>query len=49
MNFQRPIYFLMTRDAYVRGWCELDKNSEWLTLIPLPVARFQPQVEYEQR
>jgi transcriptional regulator with XRE-family HTH domain len=31
---QRPIYFLMTRDAYVCGWCELDKNSDWLTLIP---------------
>jgi hypothetical protein len=33
-EFQRPIYFLKTRNAYVCGWCELDKNSEWLTLIP---------------
>jgi hypothetical protein len=33
-EFQRPIYFLMTGDAYVCGWCELDKNSDWLTLIP---------------
>jgi hypothetical protein len=33
-EFQRPIYFLMTRDAYVCGWCELEKNSECLTLIP---------------
>jgi transcriptional regulator with XRE-family HTH domain len=31
---QRPIYFLVTRDIYVCGWCELDKNSDWLTLIP---------------
>jgi transcriptional regulator with XRE-family HTH domain len=38
-EFQRPIYFLMTRDAYVCGWCELDKNSDWLTLIPHPLSR----------
>jgi transcriptional regulator with XRE-family HTH domain len=37
-EFQRPIYFLMTRDAYVCGWCELDKASEWLTLIPHPLS-----------
>jgi transcriptional regulator with XRE-family HTH domain len=34
--FQRPIYFLMTPEGYVCGWCELDSNSEWLTLIPHP-------------
>jgi transcriptional regulator with XRE-family HTH domain len=34
--FQRPIYFLMTAEGYVCGWCELDTNSEWLTLIPHP-------------
>jgi transcriptional regulator with XRE-family HTH domain len=38
-EFQRPIYLLMARDAYVCGWCELDKNSEWLTLIPHPLSR----------
>jgi transcriptional regulator with XRE-family HTH domain len=32
-EFQRPIYFLMTREGYVCGWCELDA-SDWLTLIP---------------
>ena len=37
-EFQRPIYFLMTRDAYVCGWCELDKASDWLTLIPHPLS-----------
>src|ERR1700748_1242808 len=33
-EFQRPIYFLMTRDSYVCGWGELGKSSNWLTLIP---------------
>jgi Helix-turn-helix domain len=37
-EFQRPIYFLTTRDGYVCGWCELDKASEWLTLIPHPLS-----------
>jgi transcriptional regulator with XRE-family HTH domain len=37
-EFQRPIYFLLTRDAYVCGWCEVDENSEWLTLIPHPLS-----------
>jgi transcriptional regulator with XRE-family HTH domain len=34
--FQRPIYFLKTPEGYVCGWCELDTNSEWLTVIPHP-------------
>ena len=37
-EFQRPIYFLMTRDSYVCGWCELDKHTDWLTLIPHPLS-----------
>jgi transcriptional regulator with XRE-family HTH domain len=37
-EFQRPIYFLMTRDTYHCGWCELDKTSDWLTLIPHPLS-----------
>jgi hypothetical protein len=37
-EFQRPIHFLMTRDAYVCGWCELDRASDWLTLIPHPLS-----------
>jgi hypothetical protein len=37
-EFQRPIYFLMTRDAFVCGWCELDRDSEWLTVIPHPLS-----------
>jgi transcriptional regulator with XRE-family HTH domain len=37
-EFQRPIYFLMTREEYVCGWCELDKTSDWLTLVPHPLS-----------
>jgi transcriptional regulator with XRE-family HTH domain len=37
-EFQRPIYFLLTRDGYVCGWCELDKGSDWLTIIPHPLS-----------
>jgi transcriptional regulator with XRE-family HTH domain len=37
-EFQRPIYFLTTRDAYVCGWCELDKDADWLTLVPHPLS-----------
>jgi hypothetical protein len=33
-EFDRPIYFLLTRAGYVTGFCELDKESEWLTLLP---------------
>jgi transcriptional regulator with XRE-family HTH domain len=36
--FHRPIFFLLTRDGYVCGWCELDEDSEWLTLIPHPLS-----------
>jgi transcriptional regulator with XRE-family HTH domain len=51
-EFQRPIYFLMTQDAYVCGWCELDKNSDWLTLIPhllspAPSRRWRYRTEIE--
>jgi transcriptional regulator with XRE-family HTH domain len=37
-EFQRPIYFLMTPEGYVCGWCELDRASDWLTLIPHPLS-----------
>jgi transcriptional regulator with XRE-family HTH domain len=51
-EFQRPIYFFMTRDAYECGWCELERNSEWLTLIPHPLSpassrrwKYQKEIE----
>ena len=37
-EFQRPLYFLRTNDGYVCGWCELDKDSEWLRLVPHPLS-----------
>ena len=37
-EFERPIYFLMTGSAYACGWCELERGSEWLTLIPHPLS-----------
>jgi transcriptional regulator with XRE-family HTH domain len=42
-EFDRPIYFLLTRSGYVCGWCELDKESVWLTLIPHPFSRARSQ------
>jgi transcriptional regulator with XRE-family HTH domain len=33
-EFDRPIYFLFTRNGYVCGFCEIDKKAEWLTLVP---------------
>ncbi len=32
--FERPIYFLRSHDGYHCGWCELDADQEWLTLVP---------------
>ncbi len=51
-ELQRPIYFLRTGDTYVCGWCELDRNAEWLTLIPHPASpiltqRFNYRTEIE--
>lgn len=37
-EFDRPIYFLLTHAGYICGWCELDKNAEWLTLAPHPLS-----------
>ncbi len=37
-ELERPLYFLMTRDACFCGWCELDSRGEWLTLVPHPLS-----------
>jgi len=37
-KFQRPIYFLKTKEGYFCAWCELDEDSQWLTLIPHPLS-----------
>jgi len=31
-EFDRPIYFLITRNGYASGFCELDRDADWLTL-----------------
>lgn len=33
-EFDRPLYFFMTRQGYLAGFCELDEKREWLTVIP---------------
>jgi transcriptional regulator with XRE-family HTH domain len=33
-EFDRPIYFLFTRTGYFCGFCDLDKNGEYLKLVP---------------
>jgi transcriptional regulator with XRE-family HTH domain len=51
-EFQRPIYFLLARDGYFCGWCELDENYHWLTLVPhslssLPSRRWRYGTEVQ--
>lgn len=36
--FERPIYFLRSRDGYHFGWCDVDAEHEWLTLVPSAMA-----------
>lgn len=33
-EYDRPIYFLYTRLGYACGWCDLDRDTDWLTLVP---------------
>jgi transcriptional regulator with XRE-family HTH domain len=51
-EFDRPIYFLMTREGYVTGFCELDRETDWLTVIPHALSfatnrrwRFKKEIE----
>lgn len=51
-EFNRPIYFLLTRTEYAVGFCELDQQAEWLTLVPHPLSyetskrwRFKKEIE----
>jgi hypothetical protein len=51
-EFDRPIYFLLTRDGYVSGFCELDRDTDWLTVIPHALSfesnrrwRFKKEIE----
>lgn len=51
-EFDRPVYFLITHTGYVVGFCELDRDAEWLTLVPHPLSyessrrwRFRKEIE----
>ena len=44
-EFDRPIYFLLTRACYFCGFCELDKNGEYLKLVPHALS---PQTEDDE-
>jgi hypothetical protein len=48
-EFQRPIYFLTTWDTNVCDWCELDLNSDWLTVIPHPSPASSQAMEGPKR
>ncbi len=37
-DYDRPIYFLLARDGYFCGFCELDRKQEWLILVPHPLS-----------
>jgi transcriptional regulator with XRE-family HTH domain len=50
--FERPIYFLRSHDGYHCGWCELDDEEGWLTLMPsamtaVPHRRWRYRQEVE--
>lgn len=47
-EFDRPIYFLLTRTGYVSGFCELDKDAEWLTLVPHALS-YEPSKRWRYR
>jgi len=51
-EFDRPVYFLIAHTGYVAGFCELDRESEWLTVVPHPLSyetsrrwRFRKEIE----
>jgi transcriptional regulator with XRE-family HTH domain len=41
--WDRPIYFLRTHDGHHCGWCDLDADSHWLTLLPSVLAKVPPR------
>jgi len=40
-EFDRPIYLLQTHVSLVSGWCELDEDSQYLTLKTHPLSGFE--------
>jgi hypothetical protein len=50
--YERPIYFLRSHDGYHCGWCELDEEENWLSLVPsamtaVPHRRWRYRQEVE--
>ena len=49
-EFDRPIYFLMARDEFVCGFCELDRETDWLTRYSAhALVSIQPAVAIQER
>lgn len=51
-EYDRPIYFLLTRLGYHCGFCELDKKEQWLRLVPhslSPVGQEDPERRWRYR
>jgi hypothetical protein len=51
-ELHRPVYCLVTRSGYLFGWCDVERECNWLTLIPhplsvAPVRRWQYRTEIE--
>lgn len=42
-DFDRPIYLLRTHQGLVTGWCELDEEGLWLTMVAHPISDQLPQ------
>jgi hypothetical protein len=38
-EFDRPIYLLRTHEGLVSGWCDLDREGQWLTLVTHNLSR----------
>jgi transcriptional regulator with XRE-family HTH domain len=45
---ERPIYFLRSHDGYHCGWCQLDSDQQWLTLVPSGLTKV-PQRKWRYR
>jgi transcriptional regulator with XRE-family HTH domain len=42
-DFDRPIYLFRTHQGLLTGWCELDEDGLWLTMIAHPISEQLPQ------
>jgi transcriptional regulator with XRE-family HTH domain len=42
-EYDRPIYFLLTRNGCLCTWCDLDKDGEWLSSYPHPLSYVAPE------